>query len=146
MSIGKKLKKIRLARNLTLRELQNITELDKTSLSAFENEKYLPSAAAIVKLCKGLGVSADYLLIDDEADSDTLEGIMLPEDYKNSLKINKDKEIAISSGLLQTLVQLVNETITAKNETIETQKKFNDELTKAKDDQINILKEVLFKN
>lgn len=78
MTIGKRLKELRLGKNLTMDALGELFRskekpegLSKQAVSAWEAERNQLTAEQIIFLCKLYGVSADYLLFgmaDDEVE------------------------------------------------------------------------------
>jgi transcriptional regulator with XRE-family HTH domain len=60
-NFGEKLKDFRNGKDLSLRALANIAELDYTNISEIENGKTNPSLTTIVILAEALGISpADF--------------------------------------------------------------------------------------
>lgn len=66
MSIRMILKQIRLDRNLSLRELQTITDVSKTELSYIENEKIIPRLDIACKIAKGLDIPITDLYVETD--------------------------------------------------------------------------------
>lgn len=62
MTLGQKLKKRREELGFTQPELAEKTNLKQNYISRVENNKFEPTATAIVTLAKALGMSADELL------------------------------------------------------------------------------------
>lgn len=65
MNIGKKIRELRKERELTQGELARMIDSDTRQISMYESKKYSPSAEVVVKLANALGVSTDYLLMDN---------------------------------------------------------------------------------
>jgi transcriptional regulator with XRE-family HTH domain len=67
MQFGEKVRELRVAKNLTLRELAKKLEVNFTYVSKIENQKLsfgeYPSEDLIRKIAKALGADADELLI-----------------------------------------------------------------------------------
>lgn len=59
---GKKLKALRLEKQLTQEQLAQKLDLVKGTVSAYEQDKMYPSVEVLIKLCRIFDVSADYLL------------------------------------------------------------------------------------
>ena len=59
---NKRLKELRLKKNLSQGELAKRSGLTQTSINHWENGKCLPNATAIVTLARFFGVTTDYLL------------------------------------------------------------------------------------
>lgn len=62
--VGKRIREVRLLREMTQLKLSKKTKFDRFRLSRYENhpDKQLPSATAIFKIAKALNVTSDYLL------------------------------------------------------------------------------------
>lgn len=60
--LGKNLKRIRTAKNISQGEIGRILGVDKGFISNIENGKTNPTLATIAKLAKALGISAKELL------------------------------------------------------------------------------------
>ena len=68
MEIGKKIRTLRLAKNLTQEELADRTELSKSFISQVEREQTSPSIATLVDILQALGTNLrDFF--NDETDS-----------------------------------------------------------------------------
>ncbi|MCV6628120.1 MAG: XRE family transcriptional regulator [Cellvibrionaceae bacterium] len=63
LQLGKRLKEIRLANNLTLEEASQLTGLARSTLSKIENEQISPTFQAVQKLTKGLGIDIPQLFV-----------------------------------------------------------------------------------
>ncbi|MFY0676889.1 MAG: XRE family transcriptional regulator [Neptuniibacter sp.] len=61
MQLGKRVKEIRLSKNLTLEEASKLTGLARSTLSKIENEQISPTFSAVNKLVKGLGIDMPQL-------------------------------------------------------------------------------------
>ena len=63
------IKKLRVKRNITQVDLANKIKVKQETISAYESNKALPSADALVKIADYLNTSTDYLLgrIDDDS-------------------------------------------------------------------------------
>jgi transcriptional regulator with XRE-family HTH domain len=59
---GKRLAKVRESRGLTQQELADLAQMSKSQLGRYETNKSDPSADAISRIAKALGISSDYLL------------------------------------------------------------------------------------
>ena len=67
-TIGSRIQKIRVKKNLTIRELCNLTKIDEVSLSTYESGIIEPSVREIAIISRVLNVTSDYILgrIDEE--------------------------------------------------------------------------------
>lgn len=86
MQMGKRIKVLRIARNMTQRELANRLGVTSSVVSAYENDSRLPSYKVLFRLCKALHVDANYLIDLEQKD------VALPfsELSENQLKIISD--------------------------------------------------------
>jgi len=66
LKLGKRLKSIRLANNLTLEEASRLTGLARSTLSKIENELISPTFQAVQKLTAGLGIDIPQLFVPPE--------------------------------------------------------------------------------
>lgn len=62
LTIGQRIKELREKKGMSLAALAEATGLKKSGLSAYENDKYEPSAKATISLSEALGISTDFLL------------------------------------------------------------------------------------
>ncbi|GAW28559.1 helix-turn-helix domain-containing protein [Carboxydocella sp. ULO1] len=68
MTFGSKLRHWRKYRKMTQQELGKITGIAQTTISDWENDKFLPDIDAAVKLATALGVSLAELIEDGPKD------------------------------------------------------------------------------
>ena len=71
LQLGKRVKEIRLGKNLTLEEASNLTGLARSTLSKIENEQISPTFAAVTKLVNGLGIDIPQLFSPAEREGAT---------------------------------------------------------------------------
>lgn len=64
LALGKRVKDLRLAQNLTLEQASQLTGLARSTLSKIENEQISPTFAAVSKLAQGLGVALPQLFTE----------------------------------------------------------------------------------
>ncbi|GAA0124764.1 helix-turn-helix domain-containing protein [Clostridium senegalense] len=102
MSIGKNLKFIRKEQNLTIRDLVQLSDVGKSTISDIENDNVNPTTATLEKLAKALNVS-----VNDFFHSSIDEKNKLKSDTEVELT-NKDKK-DIEKNLEKTLAQLEKE-------------------------------------
>lgn len=102
MSIGKNLKFIRKEQNLTIRDLVQLSDVGKSTISDIENDNVNPTTATLEKLAKALNVS-----VNDFFHSSI--------DERNKVKSNTEVELTnkdkkdIEKNLEKTLAQLEKE-------------------------------------
>lgn len=85
MSIADRLKKLRINKNLNLKELAEILNLSDSGISKYENDKANPTANVIINYCNYFNVSSDYILFGKEIidPSEIIELYnMLNDEYK----------------------------------------------------------------
>ncbi len=66
LGIGKKIKKLRQEKGLTLQELSEKTGLSKGLISQIENEQVSPPISTLMKIANGLNVEISYFFEQDE--------------------------------------------------------------------------------
>lgn len=66
MTIGDRLRNLRIKNNLGQKEIAAILEMSITGYSSYENDSRRPSLDSIIKLSKFYRVSSDYILGIDE--------------------------------------------------------------------------------
>lgn len=64
LALGKRVKDLRLAQNLTLEQASQLTGLARSTLSKIENEQISPTFAAVSKLAQGLGIALPQLFTE----------------------------------------------------------------------------------
>lgn len=64
LALGKRVKELRLAQNLTLEQASQLTGLARSTLSKIENEQISPTFSAVTKLAKGLGIALPQLFTE----------------------------------------------------------------------------------
>ena len=69
MTFGEKIKEARLSLNLSQTELSQATGISERSLYTYEQLGTIPRKNNIIKLAEALHVSVNYLMDDDESDS-----------------------------------------------------------------------------
>lgn len=65
-SIGKRIRFARKAKNLTLTDVNRLTGLSTGNLSELENDKFLPSANALIQFKNIFNISIDWILTGEE--------------------------------------------------------------------------------
>jgi transcriptional regulator with XRE-family HTH domain len=65
LNIGDRIKILRMAQKRTMQEIAEASELSKSMISKIENNKAVPSVAALVKIAKSLGTTISSLLEQD---------------------------------------------------------------------------------
>lgn len=61
-NFSKRLKELRLEKNLTLVELAAETKLSRSAIQQWENNLRVPNVNAVITLAKFFGVTTDFLL------------------------------------------------------------------------------------
>ena len=75
MKLGEKIKSIRKQKNMSLRELAQITGLSKTTLSDLENDAKNPSLETLQKVSKALEISIADLISATESEDDLVASV-----------------------------------------------------------------------
>ena len=75
MSLGKKIKQLRMEKNWSQDEFAYHASIDGRQVSRYENDKVMPSVEVIIKIAKAFNVSTDFLLLDT-AERRTLDNNM----------------------------------------------------------------------
>jgi transcriptional regulator with XRE-family HTH domain len=65
LNIGDRIKMLRITQNRTMQEIAEASDLSKSMISKIENNKTVPSVAALVKIAKALGTNISSLLEQD---------------------------------------------------------------------------------
>jgi len=66
MQLGRKIRDLRLRRGLTVQQLADASGLSKGFISQVENERTSPSLATLHDLAGALGISAAYLVVEED--------------------------------------------------------------------------------
>ena len=67
IKLGEKLKRFRLARNLTLKDVELKAEVSATHISEIERGMTSPTVGALAKIAKALGTEPSYFLVVDHS-------------------------------------------------------------------------------
>lgn len=65
LNIGDRIKMLRISQKRTLQEIAEASDLSKSMISKIENNKTIPSVAALVKIAKALGSNISNILEQD---------------------------------------------------------------------------------
>ena len=65
LNIGDRIKMLRITQKRTMQEIAEASDLSKSMISKIENNKTVPSVAALVKIAKALGTNISNLLEQD---------------------------------------------------------------------------------
>ncbi len=66
LNIGDRIKMLRITQKRTMQEIAEASDLSKSMISKIENNKTVPSVAALVKIAKSLGTNISNLLEQDD--------------------------------------------------------------------------------
>jgi len=66
LNIGDRIRMLRITQKRTMQEVAEASELSKSMISKIENNKTVPSVAALIKIAKTLGTNISNLLEQDE--------------------------------------------------------------------------------
>ncbi len=67
-TVGSRINSLRIRNNMSLTQLSRITNVDRTSISKYENGHRMPSREALQALSSVFNVSIDYLLGNETPD------------------------------------------------------------------------------
>ena len=84
--IGKKLKKIRLSKNLTQEYVANIADVNTSHISNIENSRVKVSLSTIVQICNALTTTVDYVLAEEYTQPSTA----IEQEILHELKLCSD--------------------------------------------------------
>lgn len=62
MNMGERLRKVLKDKNMSQRDLADLTDIDENSISRYITKGRKPSADGLILICKALNISADWLL------------------------------------------------------------------------------------
>lgn len=103
-TIGKRLRYARKNQHLTLTDLHIQTGLSPGNLSELENDKFMPSAHALISLHKALNISIDWILTgqgDNHNEEQTLDNVeTLSLDEKELIHKFRNTTPEIRKGIL----------------------------------------------
>jgi len=96
LPFGKRIRELRDSKGWKQTDLAEKSGIDRNMISYYENEKYTPSAEALIKFAEVFDISIDYLLFEDvqikplhqKVDSETLK-LLIEIDKLDT----KDKEM-----------------------------------------------------
>lgn len=98
-SIGKRIRFARKKNSLTLTDIKKLTGLSTGNLSELENDKFMPSANALIALRKILNVSIDWILTGENyiQAQETVEGnenthCLIKETSATAYFLNQDEQ------------------------------------------------------
>lgn len=109
--IGGRIAYLRISNGLTQESLSESIGISKGNISALENNKYEPSAKAIVKISKLFQVTTDWILIGDN-ESKEPENIIAEQ--QNMLKKFKDPLKGLENNQYLAGIEMVSEELYEK--------------------------------
>jgi transcriptional regulator with XRE-family HTH domain len=89
MLLGEKLKKLRVEKNLSLRELGKLAHISHSFIADIESGRSNPSLSTLEAIAKALGTSVNYFLADEKEQLDA----PAPADKEPALDDEQIKEI-----------------------------------------------------
>lgn len=84
--IGKKLKTIRLSKNLTQEYIANAADVNTSHISNIENNRVKVSLSTLVQICNALNVTVDYILSEEYKEPSTA----IEQEILHELKLCSD--------------------------------------------------------
>lgn len=89
MSIGKNIRNIRKSKKMTIRDLVELSNVGKSTISDIENDNVSPTASTLEKLANALGVSVNEFFNAEKDKKD----IDIPQEYSDKYKVtSRDKK------------------------------------------------------
>lgn len=86
MSIGKRIRNLRIDAGLTQKQLAEISGLAEITIRQYENGKREPKLQALMKISNALDVAIIYFLDDDNLDNDTID-ILMTQQRLNHMRL-----------------------------------------------------------
>ena len=80
--IGKRIKESRNKLNITQKQLAELSKIDATSISRYENGAQIPNLYTLIAIATSLEISLDYLIFGKESDFK-----LLKKEKRNSKRI-----------------------------------------------------------
>ncbi|SDE00275.1 helix-turn-helix domain-containing protein [Sporomusa acidovorans] len=87
MSLGKRLAALRDSKDLTQKQLAQLTKISRSRLSLYETDKREPDLQTLKQLAGFFNVSIDYLVIGYDSTSPILQFDTIPNDLLEFLKL-----------------------------------------------------------
>jgi len=113
-SIGQKLRRLRISRNLTQKQLAALVGVSYSLVAQIESGKVQPAISTLTKLARQLGVSPCYLLTEDQSESsDSILAQTLEQ--RPILKQLFQKLCRLEDGELIIFQELADQLLTAKS-------------------------------
>ena len=92
MSIGSNLKNIRKSKKLSIRDLVELSNVGKSTISDIENDNVNPTTNTLEKLASALSVSVSDFFNSSASDNDNIE-FNVPKEYTDKYKVtSRDKK------------------------------------------------------
>ena len=108
MTVGKRIKEIRISEGLTQKELAKMSGISPSAITLYENDQRIPSILAVANIAIALGVSVDSL-IDASSDRIAIDHF--------STKEKQYKDLKKFVSLLYDYIKLRNVSITEISDT-----------------------------
>jgi transcriptional regulator with XRE-family HTH domain len=116
MTIGQRLKQLRIIKKLKLKDVSCSIGISTTALSQIENDVYKPSAEVVIKLSTFYKEGIDYILLGKHTEPIRVSNRGNNNVTGSSIEINSDK---IMKELIEENKRLTTELLQAKNKIIE---------------------------
>lgn len=107
LDIGRKLKEIRISKNITQKELAEKVNLTAGFISQIENNQIVPSLTSFIQICEALGVKASQILNENEKEEKYLikkKDILSKVSYKISdaeiFNVVSDENFQVYFGII----------------------------------------------
>ena len=90
--IGKKIKELRISKNLTQEYVANMADVNTSHISNIENNRVKISLPTLVHVCNALNTTIDYILADEYSNtSSAIEQAVLHELHSPTLMKRKSR-------------------------------------------------------
>ena len=101
LQLGKRLKTLRKARGLTLRELADVSGLSMNTISLIERRKISPTVATLSKLAGALGIMTADFLVEESGE----QVIFLKQDQRQRVRSMKTLIENLGTGLSNRMME-----------------------------------------
>ncbi len=107
MTLGAKLKKLRVEKGLSQAALEALSGVNCKLLSKYENERVVPTADTLRKIAEALQISSDYLIFDNAPKDgiSTLKDLELFERFKEVENMSAENRTMIKNMIDALLIK-----------------------------------------
>lgn len=113
MSIGKRIKELRLSKNYTMVQLAELINIKASNISRYEKDEYNPSSDVIIALSQIFEVSTDFILLGNKDNNNKNYNLEQLTEYEKQIiykcrsgaKIIFDDDLTSETGLIDGLTK-----------------------------------------